>query len=78
MAVVRSQQQYRFLVLRLLLVPPNSQPPPPANTCMDIDAVATSSVTFARKRKGRSKQNHVAQDARKRQRAAAHGATFEW
>ena len=48
-----------------------SQPPPPTNTCMDISAVATSSVTAARKRKRRSKHSHVAQDACKRQRAAA-------
>ena len=40
-------------------------------TGMDIGAVATSSATAARKRKGRSKQAHVAQDARKRQRGAA-------
>ena len=42
-----------------------------ATPCMDIGAVATSSVTATRKRKGRSKQPHVAQDARKRQRVAA-------
>ena len=45
--------------------------PAPANTFMDIGAVATSSVTAARKRKGRGKGNHVARDERKRQRRAA-------
>ena len=39
--------------------------------CMDIGAVATSSVTATRKRKGRGKCNHVAQDARKSRRTAA-------
>ena len=38
---------------------------------MDIGAVTTYSVTTARKRKGRGKGNHVAQDEHKRQRRAA-------
>ena len=42
-----------------------------SSASVDIDAVATSSVIVARKRKGRSKQSRVAQDERKRQRRAA-------
>ena len=38
---------------------------------VDVGAVATSSVTIARKRKGRGKANNVAKDERKRQRRAA-------
>ena len=48
-----------------------SQPPTSANTCVDIGAVAASSVTVARKRKGRGKGNNVARDERKRQRRVA-------
>ena len=40
-------------------------------TDMGVGMVATSSATAARKRKGRSKQTRVAQNARKRQRVAA-------
>ena len=39
--------------------------------CMDIGAVATSSVTATRKRTRRSKHSHVVRDERKRQRRAA-------
>jgi len=42
-----------------------------AMPCMDIGAVATSSVTATRKRTRRSKHSHVVRDERKRQRRAA-------
>ena len=42
-----------------------------SSASVDVGAVATSSATAAREWKGRSKQAHVAQDARKRQRVAA-------
>lgn len=48
-----------------------SQSPPPAKICVDIGAVATSSVTVARKRKARGGHNRKAQDEHKRQRRAA-------
>ena len=48
-----------------------SQPQPPGNTSVDVGATAASSVTSARKRKGRGKHNREAQDERKRQRRAA-------
>ena len=44
--------------------------PPLANSAADDGAVAASPVAATRKQKGRSKQKHVSQDVRKRQRRA--------
>ena len=48
-----------------------TNPAPTGDSCVDVGAVAKSSVTATRKRKGRSKHSSVAQDERKRQRRAA-------